>query len=152
MKRDPNLIPLSHDHRRVLFIAQNLKKNGPKFKGYPTEPEEKRRFAKDFWDNDLTQHVLLEEEVVFPFIEAKSEELAQIIKELRAEHEELRNYFHSFSTQRDDLVGFMDKLGHLLEKHIRKEERVFFQRTQDILEEEELNQLGKNIRTFKRIS
>lgn len=150
MKRDPNLIPLSHDHRRALFLAQNLKANGPKFKGYPTEPEEKGKFAQEFWANDLNQHIDLEEQIVFPFLKAKDVELAQIIEELIEEHKTLRNSFQILSLQDEELIHTLDQLGHLLERHIRKEERIFFQRVQELVAQPELEELGAKIKSFKK--
>jgi hemerythrin-like domain-containing protein len=37
----------------------------------------------------------------------------------------------------------MDQLGHLIERHVRKEERVLFQQLQELFTEEAMDQLRK---------
>ncbi len=149
MRRHPSLIPLSHDHRSALFIAQNLKKNSPKFKGYPIHPEDKCIYATHFFDRELLPHLALEEKILFPYLIGSDEKLDAIIHELDQEHELLRGKFLQMHEEMADLVNFMDELGHEFEKHIRKEERIFFQHVQKILDKATIEDLGVQIQAFK---
>ena len=60
MKRHPALVPLSHDHHQVLFIAQRLRR---------ATPENAGEIAAAFlamWESDEKQHFRLEEELLLP--------------------------------------------------------------------------------------
>ena len=137
MKRHPALIHLSRDHQQGLMLAQLLKKNAPEYKGLPTDAVGKMNYAKDLYNNELDQHFKEEEEFVFPHLTNKSIEIDELVTEILSEHQILQN---SILSLRDDsnLIDNMDKIGYLLEAHIRKEERVLFEKIPQVLSEEEL--------------
>jgi len=137
MKRHPALIHLSRDHQQGLMLAQLLKKNAPEYKGLPTDAVGKMNYAKDLYNNELDQHFKEEEEFVFPHLTNKSIEIDELVTEILSEHQILQN---SILSLRDDsnLIDNMDKIGFLLEAHIRKEERILFEKIPEVLSEEEL--------------
>lgn len=137
MKRHPALIHLSRDHQQGLMLAQLLKKNAPEYKGLPTDAVGKMNYAKDLYNNELDQHFKEEEEFVFPHLTNKSKEIDELVTEILSEHQILQN---SILSLKDDsnLIDNMDKIGYLLEAHIRKEERVLFEKIPQVLSEEEL--------------
>lgn len=137
MKRHPALIHLSRDHQQGLMLAQLLKKNAPEYKGLPTDAVDKMNYAKDLYNNELDQHFKEEEEFVFPHLTNKSIEIDELVTEILSEHQILQN---SILSLKDDsnLIDNMDKIGYLLEAHIRKEERVLFEKIPQVLSEEEL--------------
>lgn len=137
MKRHPALIHLSRDHQQGLMLAQLLKKNAPEYKGLPTDAVGKMNYAKDLYNNELDQHFKEEEEFVFPHLTNKSIEIDELVTEILSEHQILQN---SILSLKDDsnLIDNMDKIGYLLEAHIRKEERVLFEKIPQVLSEEEL--------------
>jgi len=141
MKRHPSLIPLSRFHRSVLFLALVCKKNAPSVKGYPQDLEGKRDYAIAFFQEQLKAHMQLEEESLFPQVKGKSAEIDELMKELCAEHRQLESLIAALPDS-TDLSDGLDEFGQLLEKHVRKEERQFFQRIQDTLSVEELLQLA----------
>ncbi len=140
MKRHPSLIPLSRFHRSVLFLALVCKKNAPPVKGYPTDLEGKRDYALAFYNGKLKAHIQLEEDKLFPVVQDASTDIAQLVKELSAEHLEIADMMAALP-QSTDLLTDLDSLGQLLEMHVRKEERQFFQLIQKTLSEEELSNL-----------
>ncbi|MEL7122406.1 MAG: hemerythrin domain-containing protein [Bacteroidota bacterium] len=140
MKRHPSLIPLSRFHRSVLFVAQMAKKNGPKFKGYPTDIAGKAEYAYNFYIKSLEAHFKQEEEQLFPNIMSYTEELDALTEEIKAEHITLSALFQSIPEQKD-LENHLDTLGFTLEAHVRKEERQLFQLIQATLSEEEMEHL-----------
>ena len=144
MKRHPSLIPLSRFHRSVLFLALVCKKNSPPVKGYPQDDKGKKDYALSFYEGPLGKHIAKEEERLFPFVANKSAELQALVDELKAEHQQLDSLFNELSTS-SDLSESLNQLGILLEQHVRKEERQFFQLIQQTLPEEEMQKLESTL-------
>lgn len=140
MKRHPRLIPLSRFHRSVLFLALVCKKNAPPVKGYPQDLEGKRDYATSFYNRQLKAHMDLEEEKLFPQIVNRTKSIDQLVKELILEHRAIDECMQKLPGS-DDLSSHLDQLGHLLEKHVRKEERQLFQQVQEVFTETELQTL-----------
>lgn len=134
MKRHESLIPLSRFHRSCLFLALIAKENAPPVKGNPTAIDEKILYAKSFYQRQLKPHFALESKL-WEYVESKTDSLLEIVRDLRQERIELIAQFESLTT--DDAAAFYE-MGALLEKHVRKEERVLFQQIQTDLSEEEL--------------
>lgn len=137
MKRHPALIPLSQDHQKGLMLAQLLKKSAPEYKGLPKDAVGKMNYAKEVYNNELNQHFIEEEEFVFPYLSHKSKDIDELVTEILSEHKILKNSILSLKDD-ENLIDQMDKIGYLLEAHIRKEERVLFEKIPELLSEEEL--------------
>lgn len=140
MKRHPALIHLSRDHQQGLMLAQLLKKNAPEYKGLPTDASGKMNYAKELYNNELEQHFKEEEEFVFPYLSHKSKDIDELVTEILSEHKILKNSILSLKDD-ENLIDQMDKIGYLLEAHIRKEERVLFEKIPQVLSEEELEMI-----------
>lgn len=139
MKRHPALIPLSKFHRDILFLALIAKANAPDVKGYPKTIEGKIEYALDFHEGKLKPHFQKEATRLFAPLEGRFEQLDAIIGELRAERKTIYQMFGHLKADRKEKQ--LNALGALLEKHVRKEERIFFQTIQDLLSPEELDKL-----------
>ncbi|MGB5979287.1 MAG: hemerythrin domain-containing protein [Cyclobacteriaceae bacterium] len=152
MKRDPVLIPLSHDHHRILMCAQLIKADAPEYKGLPTEPIEKAGYTVTLFNDTILPHFDAEEKVVFPLIKGIGGELGKLADELIEEHGAIREMISSLDgTVPDHLEQELDTLGKLLVKHVRREERILFQRMQMELSEEQIALVGERLRThFQR--
>ena len=137
MKRHPALIPLSQDHQKGLLLAQLLKKNAPEYKGLPKDPIGKMNYAKEVYNNELDQHFSEEEEFVFPYLTNKRKEIDELVTEILSEHRILKTSIFALKDN-STLIVEMDKIGYLLEAHIRKEERNLFEIIPQVLSEEEL--------------
>ena len=137
MKRHPALIPLSEDHHQALLLAMNLKKNAPKINNLPTDPLGKMNYAKEIYYKELEHHFRDEEQFVFPFIKGKDESLDQLVLEIMGEHIILKEKIPSL-TENPNLVDQLDEIGEMLELHVRKEERMLFEKTQLVLNDKEL--------------
>ncbi|MGE5681431.1 MAG: hemerythrin domain-containing protein [Bacillota bacterium] len=140
MQRNKVLVPLSHDHFHGLMLAQILKKNAPPLKGMPKDIDEKVRYAVEFYNSDLTEHFKSEEEILFPAAKGMDITLDAMLQELINEHRAIKEGISALASAKD-LPEEMDKLGRLLEGHIRKEERVVFPRIELLLTEDKLKQL-----------
>ena len=139
MRRHPSLIPLSRFHRSVLFLAFVLKKNGPEVKGYPTDIEGKKLYAIDFIENKLLAHFDIEEKQLLPMLQS-IEALKPLCEKVVEDHRQIRELANELSTS-NDLIKCLDEMGHLLENHVRFEERQLFQQAQDLLGEEGMRKI-----------
>lgn len=149
MKRDPALIPLSREHHKLLLLAQVCKRNGAEYKGMPTDLVGKVDYVTAVWEEVVSGHLAAEEQVLFPSL-AKYEPLKLLCDELLAEHYQLNLLFESLS--KEATTEALDKLGRLLEAHVRKEERVLFQEAQGLLATAELKVLGAQLAENKERS
>jgi iron-sulfur cluster repair protein YtfE (RIC family) len=154
MKRHKALILLSHDHHKGLLLAQLLKKNAPPYKGLPTDHAGKMTYAIEAFKSDLTIHFNDEEEILFPLLRNKSAEIDELINELLDEHKKIKDGILSLQHS-NDIVQDLDKIGVMLEQHIRKEERILFQKAQSVLSEAELtgveSGIEKSRENFQRV-
>ncbi|MBK7630865.1 MAG: hemerythrin domain-containing protein [Ignavibacteriales bacterium] len=142
MKRHPALIPLSQDHHQGLLLAQLIKKDAPNYNGLPKDLIGKMNYAQEVYTDDLVQHFKDEEELVFPFLKGKNEEVDKLISEILNEHILLKQKILALD-KNSDLINQLDEIGNLLEGHIRKEERILFEKAQLLLNEEELKMIEK---------
>jgi iron-sulfur cluster repair protein YtfE (RIC family) len=130
MKRHKSLIPLSQDHHNGLMLAQLIKKGAPEYKGLPSDINGKVQYTIESWENELKIHFLNEEKILFPSVKGKYSEIDMLIDELINEHKEIKQKIDKLKIQ-DDLQNSLNDLGNFLEKHIRKEERILFQKLQE---------------------
>jgi len=140
MKRHSALINLSREHHAALILAQILKKDGPNFKDLPTDDEGKRNYTISFYKTDLAKHFQFEEEILFPFVNKQSDLLKEQTVQLISEHKKLKSLIQKLLTP-GNVETLLDRIGMLLEKHIRFEERVYFQKVQEIFPDNELDEL-----------
>jgi len=141
MKRHSALINLSREHHAALILAQILKKDGPNFKDLPTDDEGKRNYTISFYKTDLAKHFQFEEEILFPFVDKQSDLLKDQTAQLISEHKKLKSLIQKLLTH-GNVETTLDRIGMLLEKHIRFEERVYFQKVQEIFPDSELDELS----------
>lgn len=142
MKRHESLYSLSHEHHRGLLLAQLIKKNAPKYKGLPNTLRGKVEYILNFYKNDLIKHFRAEEDILFPAVKERNSEIDSLFEEIFEEHNLIKDLVLSLnedSNHKDTL----DKLGNLLTKHIRKEERHLFPLIEEALTDDELENLKK---------
>lgn len=137
MKRHSALIPLSQDHHKALLLAQLIKKNAPVYHGLPIELVGKMNFAKEIYHTELEHHFRDEEQFVFPLLKGKDKELDELISEIMNEHLIIKEKILSL-IDNPNLVDQLNEIGNILDVHVRKEERILFERAQLILSADEL--------------
>lgn len=148
MKRHKHLIGLSHDHHHGLRLAQLIKSDAPEYKDLPNDVEGKVKYTIDAWENELNHHFENEEKILFPAVTNRDEEVDNLIDEIIIEHEQIEQLVNQLKAGKDK-VDTLDDLGHMLEHHIRKEERELFDRIQKVFSEEELEKLVDKIEPVK---
>ena len=144
MKRHPSLYTLSHDHHQGLILAQQLKKGAPQYKGMPSTLKDKKDYTISFYNTELVKHFQDEEEILFPAVKNKNDDLDKKIAEIISEHRKMETLIRDLE-KTDQLENVLDDFGQLLEKHIRKEERELFVEIEKVLSEEELQVISEEI-------
>ena len=125
MKRNKALHPLSHDHHHGLVLAQLIKKGSPEYPKLPKTAKGKLDYTFRIYDKKLIGHFDDEENILFPFVYGRNSEIDSLIEELKEEHTKIKNLI-ALLKENEDVKNVMDELGKLLQMHIRKEERKFF--------------------------
>jgi iron-sulfur cluster repair protein YtfE (RIC family) len=151
VKRHPALIPLSHDHRQGLFLAQVVRPGPPRYQGVPSTPSTRRTYALKLADALLLPHMHAEETLLAPLVAGRDAEIDDLLARLQAEHRTLQQQIealHHASTV--ELEAALHTFGQTLEGHIRTEERQLFQRIQAIADESLLAHLGERFAAYRR--
>mgnify|MGYP003951353003 CR=1 FL=1 len=141
MYRDRNLHPLSHSHQRDLGLSVLIQRELAADPG-PANVAHQAVRVLDHYDMEIREHFLVEEQVLFPALQALPE-LADLIRELLVEHAQLAMLIATITAMpsRDTLVQFCQ----LLTSHIRKEEERLFPRVQDRLTQKDMDRLGMQL-------
>ena len=144
IKRHKALAPLSREHHHGLILAQLIKKDAPDYKDLPKTISDKVEYTIDIYKNELVKHFTNEEEILYPAVKNKSNEIDELFEEIISEHKKIKQLVVQleFSENKSDILN---ELGILLETHIRKEERLLFEKIQNLLSDEELIQLEKKL-------
>mgnify|MGYP001403110005 CR=1 FL=1 len=124
MKRHPGLHPLSHHHHHALAAAKRLKMAGVQHKGY--RPEDVRDHLAAFWEPGGQEHFREEEEILLPVFAKYASPNHPVIVDMLLEHVQIRSLIYQILQEGQLSVEIMERLGHLLEEHVRKEERIVF--------------------------
>lgn len=130
MKRHDQLAHLSREHHEVLIVAQLLKSGSPEYPRLPKTIPGKLGYALEKYEQVLKHHIEREESILFPAVAGIDPRIDQLIYELQDDHLEIETGFQRLEADANILLA-MDSLGKLLEEHVRKEERDFFQLLQE---------------------
>jgi iron-sulfur cluster repair protein YtfE (RIC family) len=144
MKRNKNLVLLSHDHFNGLTLANLIKKGAPVFSRLPNDIPGKLRYTLNAYDSEIKQHFLDEEEILFPAVEGRDPEIDKLIEQVLEEHCRIRDLISALRVGIETEEN-LNRLGSMLEKHIRTEERILFNKIETVLEQNELEELGTKI-------
>ena len=139
IERHEALIPLSHHHHHALYLALRLKRMGTD-KSDLTEEEMKKEVER-LWKLDGNQHFRDEDEILLPAYAQYASLDHPDITEMLLEHVKLRSYVKQILTADDNLIPLMNEYGELLEKHVRREERIVFPMIEKALPEDELQRM-----------
>lgn len=142
MLRDKSLIPLSRQHQHALALCVRIERASPIAEA--DWPAWQVEIAQHFWA-EIRIHFVAEEQVVFPSARSFSE-MNALVDELLSDHAWLRERFAQAEARR--LSGAeMNEFGRRLSEHIRKEERLLFERLQELMTGEELAVMGDKVQT-----
>ena len=137
MKRDPRLIPLSHQHHNGLALCVMTRRDLAADSSLENAAKLARRVI-DRYEIELVNHFEIEEQVLFPACGPMD-----LIDELIGEHRKLEALVAALreSPSAQKLEAFCA----LLSSHIRREESKLFERIQRELPRETLDRVGVEI-------
>lgn len=138
MLRDRALVPLSQQHHNGLALCV-LTDRGLTPDVAPEVLERLASRAVDRYDEEISNHFAIEEEIVFPAME---QELgpSPLVQELIAEHRELEKLIEHLRVQAD--AETLRRFSSLLRSHIRREENELFEDIQKRMSRKTLDALG----------
>ena len=136
MKRHVHLQTLSRQHHNGLLIALLVNKGLKKNARLITICE----FIHYNWQQDLQEHFRLEEEILIPALANKPFD-SSLTDRLLQEHTEISELVNRLTSPVPEIKD-VERFSHLLEQHIRFEERVYFPAAEKVLTEQELEQVG----------
>lgn len=143
MLRDPGLIPLSHDHHHALalcvFAQRALKAN-------ETAATIAARIVAQF-ETEIVTHFEFEEQVLFPALN-RFPQLESLLGALLMEHRRMIVLVEQLRAAPTPakIQEFVD----LLRGHVHREERVLFERAQELLTRDELDAIGRARPPYRR--
>jgi hypothetical protein len=144
MKRSVELTPLSHDHHQALFAAQQLKR--------ADDPHEAREAFLAFWSSHGRRHFQIEEEVLLPaWIERDPGADPAMAARVSEEHLAIRAELRRLQSG-DPSAGGLRRLGELLERHVRFEERELFPLIEGGLDEADRRAVGAELASAEGIA
>lgn len=144
LKRDPSLIPLSHQHQHGLaltvFIDRGLKVEPTREKGLELAAKVTRAA-----EVELLGHFQVEEEILFPAVRPFLAS-GDLLDRLIAEHRVMEDLVRRIADATDeDRIPLLRRFGEVLHGHIRTEERQLFEEIQCQLDESQLVRIGQDI-------
>ncbi len=145
MKRDARLARLSEEHHHGLVFARRIKVEVPE--GSDADVAELYALLLRFWTRGLLPHFHTESECLLARLIRHRPVDDPLVQRLQAEHLAMEALVtrmkdcSSLGERREAIQEF----GATLEKHIRWEEREFFETTQQELTEQELDKAGEEI-------
>ncbi len=143
LRRHPALQPLSRQHHQALLLAQLLKQDMPDYQGLPDTVEGKLAYARRLFDTDLAAHFAAEEEELIPAVRGRDAELDALCDTIVEEHRALAAALEQLeAAEAGERAALLDALGRLLEAHVRREERTWFERIQEVVPEDDLQNLN----------
>lgn len=145
MQRMEALHPLSHQHHDGLLAVLLLKKGMEK----QASPDVMRDFILQLWEPGLRRHFLAEELHLQPD-QLQAPGTAALFARMKDEHAAIRSLILSLKEGAADLESIRS-FADMLEKHIRFEEREFFEALQNEASALQLEELGKQLSNLEAI-
>ena len=143
IKRHEVLQPLSRHHMVALDVGVKLRRaNTPESL---LSNKEIRQEVIDFWEPDGQTHFREEEEILLPVYAQYGDIQDPLIIEMLVEHVQIRSLIRQITNATTPLIEEMHELGHLLEQHVRKEERIIFPMIEKALPEDVLQEMAPYI-------
>ncbi len=137
MRRDPSLIPLSHQHHNGLALCVLTRRS----LSADCSAENLAKLARrviDRYELELTNHFEIEEQVLFPACGP-----THLVEELVADHRALEGLVAQLRSAPS--TGLLEQFCELLSRHIRREESELFEQAQQTLSREALEEMGREI-------
>jgi len=128
-KRHPSLVSLSHDHHHGLALALRLRQGDAALlnDGWTHDRREQAKRVLTFYQEELSVHFRLEEEILFPAMMKHVAQASPLINSLIDQHRQMEKMIVRLrDSEQESLDEVLTELGEMLERHVRAEERDLF--------------------------
>ena len=145
MKRDVSLIRLSRDHQRGLALAKRI--DDVLTGADDVSLEQLEAETQEVWESGLVPHFRAECECVLARLARELGADSDLIARTQRDHLEAHVLVTSVreASNEQDRRTHLGALAALLREHIRWEEAVLFEATQESLEDQDLARLGDDL-------
>lgn len=133
LKRHQSLQDFSREHHEELLLGWKIKRGLAK----GIETERIASYCKHFYESYLSKHMEKEEKYIFSKLNPTDPDIIKLLKE----HDHVKQLIQGLGQDPINTLDFLKILAQELDKHIRYEERVFFERLQKELDEEVLKKM-----------
>lgn len=131
IKKQPLLKPLSRAHHQGLLLSWKIRSGFKK----EVSIERIKKYCDFYFEQELIHHFKIEELHIFPLLSADDE----LVKKALTDHRKLKRCFLKKEADMKSLVAIEEEL----EKHIRFEKRILFNKILAVASEKELLNLEK---------
>jgi hemerythrin-like domain-containing protein len=138
LKRHPALAELSRHHHHALSLCLKITKTAGNAESEAALVEA----IREFWEQGGREHFREEEEFVLPSYSRYAEIDHPEITAMLLEHVQIRALADVITRVEGEHESEIRQFGSILEKHVRREERVIFPMVEKALPEEELERLS----------
>lgn len=130
LKRHLSFQDFSREHHEELLLGWKIKRGLAK----GIDADRIVSYCKHFYTHYLSRHMEKEEKYIFSKLNPADPDVVKLIKE----HRQVQQIIEGLGQDSVNTRDFLIILAHELDKHIRYEERVFFERLQKELTEDVL--------------
>lgn len=147
LSRHDAMKPLSRHHHHALALALKISRT------LKDDMDEGalhmlREELQQFWVTGGQEHFREEEEILLPAYARYASPRHEEIIEMLIEHAQIRALVAAIDDGEGDLIATIRELGLMLEKHVRREERVIFPMMEAALPDEVLQKLAPYFHEF----
>lgn len=141
MKRDPALVPLSHDHLQALFQAMRMKR------AVEDDRAEVVEGVLEFWRTRGALSLRITEELLLPVLARHCPPDDERVVRVLVDHLFIRERMACLEGGAQ--VEELNRFGERLEEAIRHQERTLFPLIETAMDDAELSELGERIKAAK---
>lgn len=133
---------LKEDHQKVSDLFEQFE---------ATDEEQKKRHIADQIANELETHTHIEETIFYPALR-EEEELKDMVMEALEEHKQVKTLIREIGNLARESEKFDAKMTVMkenVEHHVEEEENEMFPKVEQLFDESELEELGKEMAAAK---
>src|SRR5581483_7369989 len=138
---------LTSDHNRVRGLFTLFKQ------AHESEDAERMQSIAQKVMTELTVHTTIEEQVFYPSIKGRSDEISEMVDEAMQEHHVAKMLMQELTSVEpggDDWVAKMQVLIENVDHHAEEEEQEMFTKVRGAMDSNELESLGARLESQKR--
>lgn len=135
IKRNEHIVKLSKDHHFTLLFCWKIR-NGLKF---GVEPSRIINYVNYFWQHLMQPHFSEEETVLFAPVQDAA------VQRALNEHAQIAEQIRALTADENNEATQLSTLADTVDNHVRYEERELFPHLENVLTDEQLNAIGKQL-------